>query len=136
MALALRRGLHAVFRAHPSQVVDFTPHRAHRAHRDHAQGPGRSPHSRGLKGLGPADQLVEWFRPPKRPPWLTAQQYEALPEAITVRELRYAVGRRGFRTRQVTLVTTLLDGDAYPPEALAEMYRRRWEVETHLRELK
>ena len=44
-----------------------------------------------------------------------------LPEAIEVRELRYETSRPGFRTRCVTLVTTLLDPQAYPPEALAEL---------------
>jgi hypothetical protein len=138
LALCLRQGLHAVFRMHPSQVVDFTAHRPHRSHRDHSKGPGlnRAPHSRWLRGLGANDQLVEYARPPRRPPWMTPAQYAALPESIVVRELRYAVGRRGFRTRQITLVTTLLDAVTYPLEALARLYRRRWEVETHLRELK
>ena len=31
--------------------------------------------------------------------------YDALPESITVRELRYQITRPGFRTREVTLVT-------------------------------
>jgi hypothetical protein len=36
----------------------------------------------------------------------------------------------------VTLVTTLLDAELYPLEALAELYRQRWQVEQHLRESK
>ena len=43
----------------------------------------------------------------------TAEQYAALPGSLLVRELRYRVGRAGFRTREVTLVTTLLDAEAY-----------------------
>ena len=53
-----------------------------------------------------------------------------------VRELRYRVSPRGFRTRSVTLVTTLLDAEAYPLEALAELYGTRWRVEQYLRDLK
>ena len=53
-----------------------------------------------------------------------------------VRELRYPVGQPGFRVRWVTLVTTLLDAELYPLVALAELYRQRWQVEQHLRELK
>ena len=67
---------------------------------------------------------------------MTAEEYAALPETLTVRELRYEVGRPGFRTRTVTLVTTLLDAEAYPLDALAELYGARWRVELNLRHLK
>ena len=67
---------------------------------------------------------------------MTAEDYAALPETLTVRELRYAVGRPGFRTRTVTLVTTLSDAVLYPPEALAGLYGVRWRVELNLRHLK
>ena len=53
-----------------------------------------------------------------------------------MRELRYRIDGPGFRTRCVTLVTTLLDAEAYPPEALAELYGTRWRVEQYLRDLK
>jgi hypothetical protein len=53
-----------------------------------------------------------------------------------LREVRYHIGPPGFRTRQVTLVTTLLDAEVYPVSALAELYRRRWQVETALAQLK
>jgi hypothetical protein len=67
---------------------------------------------------------------------MTAEEYAALPESLTVRELRYEVGRRGFRTKTVTPVTTLLDAEPYPMEALAESYGARWGVELSLRHLK
>ena len=50
--------------------------------------------------------------------------------------MRYHIGTRGFRTRQVTLVTTLLDAAVYPVAELAELYRQRWQVETSLAHLK
>jgi hypothetical protein len=59
-----------------------------------------------------------------------------LPGRLVVRQLRYPVERPGFRTKEVTLVTTLLDADLYPLLALAELYRQRWQAEQHLRELK
>jgi hypothetical protein len=79
---------------------------------------------------------VEWFKPATRPKWMSAQDYANLPETLTVRELRYRVERPGFRTREVTLATTLLDAELYPVDALAQLYRTRWRVELHLRELK
>ena len=57
-------------------------------------------------------------------------------DALTVRELRYQVLQRGCRTKQVTLVTTLLDADQYPAQELADLYGQRWQIETNLRHLK
>ena len=67
---------------------------------------------------------------------MTAAQHAALPTGVPVRELRYRVPTPGFRTRQVTLATTLLDPQAYPAADVAELYRQRWQVETNLRDLK
>ena len=92
--------------------------------------------ARWLHRLGATDQLVEWIRPQKAPNWITAEEYAELPGHLVVRQLRYPVERPGFRTKEVTLVTTLLDADLYPLLALAELYRQRWQAEQHLRELK
>ena len=53
-----------------------------------------------------------------------------------LREVRYHLGTPGFRTRQITLVTTLLDAEVYCVADLAELYRLRWQVETSLAHLK
>ena len=50
--------------------------------------------------------------------------------------MTFQVANPGFRTRTVTLATTLLDETAYPDEALIALYRRRWEVENDFRDLK
>lgn len=42
----------------------------------------------------------------------------------------------GFRTRVIFLSTTLLDPKLFPPDALAELYRRRWQVELFFRHIK
>jgi hypothetical protein len=120
---------------HHREIVDFTPHRPH-AGRDAKQGAKGLPRSRWLRRLGERDQVVEWSRPRKRPDWLPAEQFAALPPTLVLRELRYDVGRPGYRTRTVTLVTTLLDAESYPPESLAELHGMRWRVELHLRDLK
>jgi hypothetical protein len=46
------------------------------------------------------------------------------------------VTQPGFRTKSVTLVTTLLDAEAYPAEALAELCFKRWRMELWLRDIK
>ena len=59
-----------------------------------------------------------------------------LPQRVVVREVRFEVIQPGFRTRSVTLVTTLLDANTYPAWALAELYLRRWRMELWLRDIK
>ena len=86
--------------------------------------------------LGRYDQLVEYTKPVARPEWMSAEAFAILPEKLVVRELRYWTKVRGCRTRQITLVTTLLDPIRYPASDLAELYRRRWEVETCFAHLK
>lgn len=97
--------------------------------------PGR-PHSRWVLAQGEADQVVVRPKPKGKPAWMPAEQYATLPEEVTVRELRYRVEVPGYRVREITLVTTLLDAAAYPATELAELYYRRWQVELNIRHIK
>ena len=67
---------------------------------------------------------------------MTEEQWEKLPPSITVRELRYRIRVPGVRTREVTLVTTLLDSECYPAKELARLYALRWGLEVNLKHLK
>ena len=67
---------------------------------------------------------------------MSSAQWAVLPPTLFVRELRYSVVSHGCRTREITLVTTLLDAKQYPAADLAELYGKRWQVETNLRHLK
>jgi len=49
--------------------------------------------------------------------------------------VRDHIGRPGFRTREITLVTTLLDAEISRVADLAELYHQRWRVETSLAQL-
>ena len=53
-----------------------------------------------------------------------------------LREVRDRIDTPGFRTREITLVATLLDAAVYCIADLAELYRLRWQVETSLAQLK
>ena len=53
-----------------------------------------------------------------------------------VREIRRTVKRKGFRPLVVTVVTTLLDAEAYPADDVVELRLTRWMIETNLRHLK
>jgi hypothetical protein len=83
--------------------------------------------------FGLEDHLTCWRCPKQLPTWLGTQ---ALPATMTVRELRFQVAVPGFRTREVTLVTTLTDVEMYPKEDLAELFFCRWQVELRLRDIK
>src|SRR5712691_8444983 len=58
LALLRQHGLHAVFRVHQKQIVDFTPSRPHTTPKAPATQKGL-PRSRWLRQLGGTDQLVE-----------------------------------------------------------------------------
>lgn len=132
LALISRAHLHAVFRIHQRQIVDFRPHRPSAADAD---GAGR-PRSRWIRRLGYHDQVVEWHKPVAKPLWMSSEKFAELPDRVMVRELRYRIRQPGGRVRMVTLVTTLLDPDRYPAAELAQLYGRRWQVEVDLRDLK
>lgn len=108
--------------------------------RQGAEGVFRRHQARGagvqnLKRLGKDDHLVRWhIRPHRAPVWLDASV--ELPSTFVVREVTFQVTQPGFRTQAVTLVTTLLDAESYPAEALAELYLRRWRMELWLRDIK
>jgi len=139
LALLYQQGCHAVFRMPQKHMVDFTPDRPHTTPKPPAAQQGL-PRSRWLRQLGVTDQRVEWVKPvrlPVHPPaWMTPALFAALPAVLCVRARRSRVAQAGFRTQTVTLVTTLLEVDLYPADALAELYHMRWQVETHLRHLK
>jgi cell division inhibitor SulA len=85
--------------------------------------------------LGADDHVVRWLKPTSIRS-LDRKTYRALPDAITVREARVRVVQRGFRTRSVVVVTTLLDPKQVTKEELGELYRARWNNELDLRSLK
>jgi hypothetical protein len=128
LCLLKARAVAGVFRMHQKQTVDFRPRRK-------CGGKGR-PTSRFIERLGKHDQVVEWKKPKRVPKWMSAEQYALLPATLLVREIRYTLARKGQRTQQVTLATTLLDPVLYPKQKIADLYQVRWTVETHFAELK
>jgi hypothetical protein len=136
LSLVLQGKMHAVLRLHQRIIVSFTPGRLCRAQLPKKQRKGQ-PGSRYVRRLGRNDQIVIYFK--KHSPksnWMSQAQYDAMPDQIEVRELSYRIKRKGFRTRQVTLVTTLTDPHQYPQEKLAQLYGERWQIEVDLRHLK
>ncbi|MEX0702346.1 MAG: IS4 family transposase, partial [Planctomycetales bacterium] len=139
LALLLQGGWHGLFRVHQRMLVDFRKGRMHVPPSPpfpRRKGITGLPRSRWVRWLGTCDQVVEYFEPRQRPRWMSAEDYAALPDSIFVRELRYRVEAPGCRTREIVLVTTLLDAERYSAEELAALYGQRWQIETHLAHLK
>jgi hypothetical protein len=113
IALLLRQGVDYVGQIHAHRNVDFR---------------------RGRR-LGPHDHLVEWNKP-RRPEWMSPEDYAAIPETLSIRELRFRIVRPGYRTRTIVIATTLLDGELFSKDELANLYRLRWDAEINLRSLK
>ncbi len=86
--------------------------------------------------LGPNDRLVRWKKSQRKPPYLPLQQWATLPAELPVRVIRVQLNRRGFRSHELVLVTTLLDPALYPAAEISAAYQRRWRLEMSLDDLK
>lgn len=93
--------------------------------------------ARLVEQLGPNDRLVAWPKKnSRRPAGMTPEQWQALPAELQVREVTVEVDDPASRVDRLTVVTTLVDAEAYPATALADLYRRRTQGELHLNTLK
>jgi hypothetical protein len=109
-----QQGVDVVARLHQRRQVDF----------------------RKARRLAKNDGLFVWTKGYQQSEILSANEWDLLPVQITVRIVRFTTTIRGFRSRRVTLVTSLLDPELYPAEELVALYARRWRLELCLRDLK
>jgi hypothetical protein len=110
LARLVQAGVPAVRRGGARQSVEFTPGRPFvrpRVRRTPAV--NGSPRSRWLTARGLHGRPVAWLTPQACPAWLPREASAALPDSVGRREGRDDSGTRGFRTRQITRVTTRLD---------------------------
>jgi len=91
---------------------------------------------RKAQRLGKNDARFVWTKGCQQSEILCATQWRLLPQQITVRIIRFTATIRGFRSRHITLVTTLLDPKLFPAQELVGLYARRWRLELCLRDLK
>ena len=115
LALLWNKGIPALMRLHHARSADLR---------------------RGLR-LGKNDRLVCWSKPKnwerRYLPW---KLWRPIERELWVRILRVSLRRPGFRTRSVTLVTTLVDPETHSAEEIALLYLRRWQIELWFRDLK
>jgi hypothetical protein len=88
--------------------------------------------------LGKNDRLLTWRKPQRwqRRRYLGLPLWRGMAGELSVRSVRFKVMLPGFRTRSITLVTTLLDAQAFPPQELARLHLQRWRVELYWRDIK
>lgn len=110
------RGVHVVTRLHQRRKPDF----------------------RKGERLGKDDRLVKWSRPEQWFPSFGVNQetFEDLPQEMTLRMVRITGAAKGFRSRTIVVVTTLLDPAETPAAEIRALYRDRWTAELNLRSLK
>ena len=109
-----QQGVDVVARLHARRKVDF----------------------RKARRLGQNDGLFVWTKGYQQSEILSPSEWALLPAQITVRIIRFSTTIRGFRSRRVTLVTTLLDPKLFSAQDLIGLYARRWRLELCLRDLK
>jgi hypothetical protein len=113
LALLQLRGVDACMRLHQRRPEDY----------------------RTGRRLGEYDHLITWTRP-KCPEWMSPQEYQRIPETLTLRQLQFDVTEPGKRVETITVVTTLTDPQAYPKEEIAGLFSFRWNAELDIRSIK
>jgi hypothetical protein len=96
----------------------------------------RGKSSKVEKKLGDKDLLMRWSKNKVMPKWLSREEWQAMPQTLLVREISVEISTPGFRSTHLVIATTLLDAAKFPSQAIASLYRRRWEAELTLRDLK
>ena len=81
---------------------------------------------RGIS-LGGQDHIIEISKPAKKPDWIEQARFDAIPNTIAVRE---------FKVNGKIIVTTLIDVKIHSKRSLFSLYKRRWEIETNLGQIK
>ena len=128
LAVALWHGLDVVVRA---------KHKDHRGGEARGQGVGKIPRTRGdvvVRVL--TDRRITKRLPTRLPLTVDPELFACLDPELVLREVVYEVGCSGYRSVRICLWSSLLDSEAYPAEALAGLYLRRWQIEVGFRDLK
>lgn len=81
---------------------------------------------KGLR-LGHKDHLLQLTKPKCKPDWMKQEDYDNVPDTITLRELKI---------RNKISITTLLSAKDFAKHELKMLYQKRWHIEVDLRHIK
>ena len=88
------------------------------------------------KCLGKNDRLITMKRPSVASCVMSPRLWQSLPQTISVRQIRARIDVPGFRSKELLIITTLLDPALWPVETLVALYVRRWKVELYFDDIK
>jgi hypothetical protein len=83
----------------------------------------------------PNDMRTTWAKP-QRPTWMSAEQYQSLPETISLRVVHRDSTVGDDDAPVMMIVTTLTDEKAFSKEEIDGLYTFRWCVETDVLDVK
>jgi hypothetical protein len=90
-----------------------------------------------LAVLGHNDLLIQWPKPKwNKKSSYSKEDWQALPEQLTLRQIKVVVDNPGFRVQSFYIVTTLTDAQTYSAADIADLYYQRWDVELFFRDIK
>jgi hypothetical protein len=90
-----------------------------------------------LAVLGHNDLLIQWPKPKwNKTSSYSKEDWQALPEKLTLRQIKVVVDNPGFRVQSFYIVTTLTDAQTYSAADIADLYYQRWDVELFFRDIK
>ncbi len=84
----------------------------------------------------PHDRLILWSKPKRKPKDISRQDFDSIPDDLLLREVHAYICIPGFRTKEIIVVTTLLDALEYPSDQILKLYDARWEAEVNLDHIK
>ncbi|WP_050031396.1 IS4 family transposase [Verrucomicrobium sp. BvORR034] len=114
IAVLKQRGIDVVMRMHHSRQCDL----------------------RKGRRLGKSDSVQRWSKPQRIGKSAATVHFKDLPPQLEVRVTRFDVSIKAHRTRQIWLVSTLLDAGQWSSSAIASLYLRRWQVELFFADIK
>ena len=90
-----------------------------------------------LAVLAHNDLLIQWPKPKwNKTASYSKEDWQALPEKLTLRQIKVVVDNPGFRVQSFYIVTTLTDAQTYSAADIADLYYQRWDVELFFRDIK
>lgn len=113
MAMLQSLGVDFVFESHGARKSDF----------------------RKGKRLGKKDHLTIMPKPPQ-PDWMEDDLYALMPDQLKLREFCVSIERSGFKSRKISITTSLINPNNDSKEELGCLYACRWAVELNLRDIK
>ena len=90
-----------------------------------------------LSVLGHNDLLIQWPKPQwNKKSSYSKEDWQALPDKLTLRQIKVVVDNPGFRVQSFYIATTLTDAQTYSAADIADLYYQRWDVELFFRDIK